>query len=236
MYTETIAQDGPNLKRRQGPTSLLPKNENQLLIDRYDLGFTFLIWVDATTPTTPKVLNCSKAPVGVPPNKTKWERGYLGNLDRATFVPPYVQCTSAGQPQCQLWQYATTFSCGCAGGSYTGHEVQNWMLAPMAIGIPVTPATVFGSSCRSPDDIIYPKMPQGCPPSNAHKWWHGTWSDISTTVPGSLFDVPADCSDVADASEFRRLWKGGPRRVPAAGRGERATAARVPSSPPPTPP
>ena len=56
-FTQLAAQSGPGFKRRLGPTSFLPQDENQILVYRYDLGFQYLLNVDAT-PATPKVLNC----------------------------------------------------------------------------------------------------------------------------------------------------------------------------------
>jgi hypothetical protein len=209
-FTEMNAQDGPGFRFAQGPFSFLPKEENQLLVVRFDLGYEYLLWVDATA-ETPKVINCTRGPADVPSNQTAWEHGYYGNLEKlATLRLPYEQCTSAEQPQCQVWEYNSSFGSSCGGSSYTGHEEQRWLLAPMGPPGVVTPATVFSLSDFR-NDIHYPEMPKGCTSSGLHSFWHETWSNVGTSPPASLFDVPTDCNEVADAETLRQSFKGRPR-------------------------
>jgi hypothetical protein len=159
-FTELVAQDAPGFKSRQGPISLLPKDENQLLIHRFDLGFQYLLWVDATAPV-PTVLNCTRAAVEVPSNKTSWERGFIGNLYRASF-----NRTTARRGK--VYEYNTTFGAGCPYGppphSYTGHEGQAWTLAARDS----SNYTVQSFT----NDIHYPPaMPKNCS-GGVHMWWH----------------------------------------------------------------
>ena len=198
-YTELVAQDGPGFKSREGPTSLLPKDENQLMINRFDLGYQYLLWVDATEAVL-RVLNCTRAAVEVPSNKSRWERGFIGNLDKAAF-------TRTTATQGKVYEYNTTFGVGCPYGppphSYTGHEGQAWTLA--------THGSWNYSVQSFTNDIHYPAgaMPMNCS-AGVHKWWHEDWSDVDFGPAASLFDVPTDCGEAE--SPVALGWRGG-RRV-----------------------
>ena len=78
------------------------------------------------------MLNCSRAPLKVPHNKTAWERGFFGELDNAATTGP-APCAPAA-PGCEVWKYAHAFNIGCLGTDYTGHEEQAWQLSPLAVG------------------------------------------------------------------------------------------------------
>lgn len=159
-YTEQGAQDAPGFKSMQGPISLLPKDENQLLVYRFDLGYQYLLWVDATS-AVPKVLNCTRAAVEVPPNKTRWERGFMGHLYEATFSRTTIT-------QAKVYEYNSTFGDGCPYGppphTFTGHEGQAWTLA--------THGSWNYSVQSFTNDIHYPDaMPKNCS-GGVHTWWH----------------------------------------------------------------
>ena len=93
-----------------GPLSLLPQNENQVLIQRFDLGAEFLLWVDATQ-TPEKVINCSKGPLDVPKNQSIWAAAYVsGLLTRGGTFDKMMQCTSSELPDCPRWYHDNNFS------------------------------------------------------------------------------------------------------------------------------
>jgi hypothetical protein len=57
-----------------GPTSQLPAEANQVVIYRYDLNLTFLVYKDFTNN---KVINCTKMKVPNPPTAKKFTEGFL---------------------------------------------------------------------------------------------------------------------------------------------------------------
>ena len=205
-FTELRAQDAAGFKYRQGPISLLPKDENQILIARYDLATQYLLWVDST-PATPKVINCTKAPIQVPTNKTRWEHAFLGSL----WLPGgqfnrTVQCPDLKSSDCQRWQYPHNFSEGCLGKSYAGHQDQSWVLAP------TSKDTSDFFPMQFSNDIYRPQgMPAACQPAGGlHAWWHDDHSTVSADVEASLFDVPTHCGEAAGGvAALHKAWKGG---------------------------
>ena len=206
VYTQMLAQDGPGFRNRMGPSSLLPQNENQVLIQRFDLGTEFLLWVDATQ-TPEKVINCSKASLDVPKNQSKWASAYIdGLLLRGGVFDKMMQCTSSELPDCPRWYRDTSFSAGCFNHtSYTGHEHVTYLLRPTTE--PATSSTTFSISGFS-NVITYPKdCPQVCR-GGAPKFWYQDWPDLSVSPSPELFEVPASCVAVS-VHALHASFKGG---------------------------
>jgi hypothetical protein len=182
-FTQLIAQDGTGFKARTGPTSLLPAADNQVFIQRFDLGEQYLLHVDSTKSPL-KVLSCSKAPVAVPSNQTRWALDYVFGLVNHAHFDAMAPCTSSRSPDCQVWRDASTSHAGCLNNkSYTVHQGLMYLMAPTAE--PVAPSTPFSVS-RFTNDLYYPSdMPKLCHTAGRadHMWWHTNWSSISIT-PG----------------------------------------------------
>ena len=200
-FTQLAAQSGPGFKRRLGPTSFLPQDENQILVYRYDLGYQYLLHVDAT-PATPKVLNCSRAPLGVPQNKTAWERGYFGELGNAATTGP-APCAPPA-PGCELWEYDHTANMACLGTDFTIHQTQQWQLSPLAVGQPVF-LQEYSNKLFYP-----PAAPAECLGGDV-KWYVGDWSGANLSPDDSLFDVPDECAEVSELAGHEFGHRDGPR-------------------------
>jgi len=207
-FSELRAQDSVGFKYRLGPTSLLPKEANQLLITHFGVALEYLVWVDATA-APPKVINCTKAKVHVPTNQTAWAHGFLGSLwtPGGTFNGD-VPCTGVNSSSCQKWDFRSTFSESCLGKSYEGHEEQRWLLTPTDGEAPPSSNV---SVMTFTNDIYRPTgMPSACGAGGHTAWWHDTWLTSSALVDASIFDVPADCPEaVGGHTALRKDWRGG---------------------------
>jgi hypothetical protein len=143
-----------------------------VLIERFDLGEQYLLYVD-TTQSLEKVLNCSKAALEVPSNQTAWAREYVFGLLHTSQFDAMEQCTSSGGVDCQRWKHDNTFSAGCLNNkSYIGHDKLMYLIEPRTE--PVSPSTSF-SVLHFTNDIYYPPdQPKLCRSDSAdHTWWYG---------------------------------------------------------------
>jgi len=206
-FSENIAQDGPGFKQRIGPTSLLAKDENQVMVYRFDLGCQFLLWVDASG-VIEKVLNCSKAKIEVPANHTKWATSYVGEIETGRAQLDAIEaCTSSLKPVCPRWKFLHNSSEGCTDHhSYTVKQSQEWLLAPTTP--PVVPSQATYYPKRFTNDINYPIAAPPVCKGGDHVYWHADWTTFSVAPEADLFAVPKSCVTV-DAQTLRAGYKGG---------------------------
>jgi hypothetical protein len=191
VFHQTVAQDGPGFKSRKGPTSLLPDDDNQVLIQRFDLGEKYLLSVD-TTSGAEKVLSCIKAPLEVPPNQTKWALEYAFGLINHCHFDRILQCTVSELPDCPQWIYDHTVEDNCSGTIYTAHEHMRYLLKPDTE--PVNTSTIFTVDSFSNEVAYPPDTPTKC---GVGVWWNLEWPDVSVFPVAELFEVPTDCASVS---------------------------------------
>lgn len=213
-FTQLVAQDGPGFKARRGPTSILPPDRNQVLIEQFDLSEQYLLHVDSTRNPF-KVLSCSKAPLTPPANQTQWALDYAFGLifSHARF-DAMEPCPGApsGSRDCQRWRSASTSQAGCLDNkTFTAHQELQYLIAPTAES--VAPSTPFSVS-RFTNDLHYPpNMPKICHGDTGdHNWWHTNWSSFSPSPGPEVFAVPADCPPAASAQALLASFKGGAGR------------------------
>ena len=97
-----MAIDANKLRKQMGPTSQLPKETNQKLVYRWDLGREYLLWFNAATE---KVINCTFRAAVAPTAEALREsvNGYLPNSRPAGSGP----CSISGSSRmgaCDEWE------------------------------------------------------------------------------------------------------------------------------------
>jgi hypothetical protein len=192
VFHQTVAQDGPGFKSRKGPTSLLPDDANEVLIQRFDLGEQYHLSVD-TTSGTEKVLSCTKAPLEVPTNQTKWALEYAFGLINSCHFDRTQQCTGSKLPDCPQWVSDHTGTDSCFDGThYTFHQHMMYLLKPATE--PVDSSTVFAIDSFTNEVAFPPNMPAKCGPGGT--WWNLEWPGVSVSPAADLFEVPGGCASV----------------------------------------
>jgi len=198
-YTIEMAVDTKNLMETYGPTSMLPSTENNQIINRWDLGFKYSLWINGQG-TSKTIINCTKLNVsGEHMTAERLRSSILGysfratNNGKGTQVACSLNSTRMGH-KCNAWTWLSEFGCGQAGGHQAlGQEPEVWTTT--AGGTKLTAMT---------NDIYYPKVctSDGGPTHIAASIdYTENWSGV---VDPAVFDVPKDCPLVDDLDE----WKG----------------------------
>jgi hypothetical protein len=182
LFSQVVAQDAVNWRDRVGPTSLLPRGENQMVVRRFDLGFVYAMWIDAR-PATPKVINCTRQAVDPHANRTAWEYGFTGSLRQKAAFLATVPCNN-GQTACQLWTLTTQFPIQCPTRTYTGHENQLWTLAPKE-------GRKFALYSYTNDNAFPVDAPVECF-GGERTWWHQNLTSYVSNPGDDVFAVPSD--------------------------------------------
>lgn len=184
-FSQFYAQDAIGFRERVGPTSLLPDKENQILVNRYDLGYKYMMWVDSSKEPA-KVINCTRGEVKVPANQTSWALYFAGGFVGAVYNGT-TSCVNGTESHCQVWNNMHTFPIQCEkqNKSYTGMEPDIWTLAP------VDQDKLFLATFTN--DVFWPAGSCLSPGNVTHKYWHLDFSeDFSTSIDDELFKVPHD--------------------------------------------
>lgn len=161
----------------EGPTDILAKDENQVLVLRFDQGWEYAVWIDDTT-TPRKVLNCSKAPI---PLQTPWQlrQSFLGFCNKSSLIGT----RPCGSGVCDVWEWVNKVACSGPGGNGTIHEPERWFLGQTA-------SHVFSGMTN---DILWPAA---C--GEKGPFYHSDWTDSWAPHPApAVFAVPDDCAPVA---------------------------------------
>jgi hypothetical protein len=208
-YKVDMAQSASSLKLTNGPTTLLPENENNQLVTRWDLGFQYGMWISGKGPTK-TVLNCTRLNISnrIPKTTTQTMReeflGYSFKANNATTgrVPCSLSSSSSSSSihvtedkACDEWIWVNEFGCGTAGGKpVMGREPEVWRtntsLSSGVILASMTNTILKPTSCPGPASI-----------SASIDYTENWAADPDST----LFDVPSDsdCPLTNDIEMFR---------------------------------
>lgn len=183
------AQDLAKGVLRIGPSSLLPKHENQVVVTQFEIGMQYFMHVDASTgPQQPRVINCTRVPLGENISVSVMRSAWIGWLGSKAVHVGTAPCN--GNNVCQKYEWNSTFDVFCANGSkMKGVEPERWF-----VGTRAYPPSSSSCSSGTPvplvammNDIHHPECDGGV----AHVWYHTNWeSAFQSPVSSSVFDVP----------------------------------------------
>ena len=137
VYTIGVTLDLDQRRSKTGPISLLPAHENQIVIDRYDTGYKYGLFVDVSV-VPPRVINCTRQVYPTVENFTAGElrEAFLGYIDKSQPSSP-APCDSVGRlGTCDTWLW--TSQVGCSGPGIppgtVGLEPETWFTKAPASG------------------------------------------------------------------------------------------------------
>lgn len=193
-YAIDMAINDQTFMETYGPTSMLPSTENNQIVNRWDTGLKYAMWISGKG-TTKKIINCTRYNVtGIHMTRSRLRESFLGNSMKSTkSTSGQVACSldSTRMGSCDAWTWVSTFGCGQKGASAVGREPEVWRVSSNNVLTAMT------------NDIYYPKVCQTSNPSHigASADYTENWSP---TPDPSLFDVPADgdCPMVSDWNAF----------------------------------
>ena len=212
-YFVDFAIDDNNVRTINGPTSLLKKNENNVVINRYDLGFQYAMWVDVSG-SSKQILNCTRLNVtAIHMTKETLRESFLGYSYKSNNASSgRVPCSpglrsekdegegeGVGKGDCDEWIWVSEFGCGPAGHQVLGTEPEIWRLNTSS-----TSTTTILSSMTN--EILYPKACQ-LPGTPTHIAAVIDYTRDWVSHPAaSLFTVPSDseCPLAVDVEHFQK--------------------------------
>ena len=203
-YTVDYAFDATNLKQSNGPTSLLSSSENNQVVDRWDLGFQYGMWI-AGKGVTKTILNCSRLHLRSM-SPTSLKQSFLGYSYRASNASNKVPCSlspnSTSMGSCDEWIWNSQFGCGNTTAHALGREPETWRLSRLSTSSSSSADSFVLASMSN--EIFYPKLCQemGNP---AHIGASIDYTqDWKSNPVDTMFDVPSDaeCPLATDATQF----------------------------------
>ena len=179
-------------KTREGPSSILPDNENQILVTNGPIGMQWGMFVDLTV-QPPKIINCTRFPLGENLSVKVLRESWVGYLATEGAEAGTVTCNAT--KECTKYEWNHTFGAGCAGVPKTGQEPEVWFVGTSAFPPSSSSASQPGQHSfpliAMHNDIFYPV----CNSSVQYRWYHSDWSaDFQSPAPDTLFTVPDDAN------------------------------------------
>ena len=194
-FTETYARSVDLMLERAGPTSLLPAAENQVVVFDYTGQKEYGLWVDATSSrSAPRVINCTIFPFKNTVTPEQFKASLMGSLGTKGQPEGSVPCGYAGKT-CEVWGYVNTFSIGCEGKAYEGHEPLVGTFEPRPMGVAADAASssfIFRSVTN--DIYMNSSLPKACAEAEGStRWYHTTYlQDWAPSPSADVFKVPPD--------------------------------------------
>ena len=202
-YQLVFAIDSDKMAQTTGPTSLLSPHANQQLVERFDLGFQYAIWIDGKG-ADKKTINCTRFDISnLHMTPAEMKKSFLGESFAASNATTgRVPCSLNSQRMgnCDEWIWVNQFGCAkYANGSVAfGHEPEAWRISSS----PSSPSSPSSLMLASMTNTI--SRPNVCPGSAQQAASIDYTMDWAPSPDSSVFDVPSDsdCPLAADLETF----------------------------------
>ena len=198
-YTIDMAINDVTFMETYGPTSMLPTNENNQLINRYDTGMKYAMWINGKG-SNKKIINCTRYNIsGMNMTRSRLREAFLGYSFRSSLsTTGQVPCSSNSTRfgDCDEWIWNSEFGCTDPSGAFhVGQEPEKWRVSSNNVLTGLT------------NDIYYPKICLNKYNKQSHIAASIDYTENWSANPDpSQFDVPSDgdCPLVDDVDVLYR--------------------------------
>ena len=198
-YTIDMAINDVTFMETYGPTSMLPTNENNQLINRYDTGMKYAMWINGKG-SNKKIINCTRYNIsGMNMTRSRLREAFLGYSFRSSLsTTGQVPCSSNSTRfgDCDEWIWNSEFGCTDPSGAFhVGQEPEKWRVSSNNVLTGLT------------NDIYYPKICLNKYNKQSHIAASIDYTENWSANPAAdVFDVPSDgdCPLVDDVDVLYR--------------------------------